>query len=64
MGQFMGYASYDLKTRCGICGEVGPREDMYDHSSYCQGPNEETIEEMKQEGCYLSDEEKEDEDGS
>ena len=26
MGQFMGYASYDLKTRCGICGEVGPPE--------------------------------------
>jgi|8_EtaG_2_1085327.scaffolds.fasta_scaffold81942_2 hypothetical protein len=40
MGQFMGYASYDLKTRCGICGEVGPREDMYDHSSYCQGAPE------------------------
>ena len=40
MGQFMGWASYDLKTRCGICGEVGPREDMYDHSSYCQGPPE------------------------
>ena len=35
MGQFMGYASYDLKTRCEICGEVGPREDMDDHELYC-----------------------------
>lgn len=40
MGQFMGWQSYDLKTRCGICGEVGPREDMDDHELYCQGPPE------------------------
>jgi len=73
MGQFMGWQSYDLKTRCEICGEVGPREDMDDHELYCQGPSdeeefvkqsEETIEEMKRESCYLSDEEKKDEDGT
>ena len=40
MGQFMGWQSYDLKTRCGICGEVGPREDMDDHELYCQGAPE------------------------
>ena len=40
MGEFMGWKSYDLKTRCGICGEVGPREDMDDHELYCQGPPE------------------------
>jgi len=38
MGEFMGWASYDLITICGICGEEGPREDMDDHSLYCQGP--------------------------
>ena len=55
MGQFMGWKSYDLITICGICGEEGKREDMEDHSSYCQGPSndeefldqsEKTIEEM------------------
>jgi len=40
MGQFMGWQSYDLKTRCEDCGEEGSREDMDDHELYCQGPPE------------------------
>ena len=32
MGQFMGYASYDLKTVCVHCEESGPREDMENHT--------------------------------
>ena len=69
MGQFMGWQSYDLPHRCGICGELGDEEDMENH--YCQGneqeflkQSEETIKEMGQEGCYLSQKEKKDEDGS
>jgi len=73
MGQFMGWQSYDLPHRCEICGEMGEEEDIENHD--CPGPSlsdvqeflkqsEETIEEMGQEGCYLSQKEKKDEDES
>jgi hypothetical protein len=48
MGQFMGWKSYDLPHRCGICGEMGDEEDMENH--YCQGTDkdEETEEEEEE----------------
>ena len=39
MGQFMGYASYGLRTRCDHCGESGPREEMEDH--HCEEMDDE-----------------------
>tara|TARA_R110002167_G_scaffold63477_2_gene179262 strand:+ start:314 stop:526 length:213 start_codon:yes stop_codon:yes gene_type:complete len=65
MGQFLGYQSYTRHTYCRACGERWPSEDT-EHYHSCTVKNysdeddeeEETIEEMKQEGCYLSDEEK------
>lgn len=52
MGQFMGWQSYDLPHRCGICGELGEEEDI---EQCCQGneqeflkQSEETIKEMGQ----------------
>jgi hypothetical protein len=68
MGQFMGWQSYDLPHRCDVCGELGEEEDI---EQCCQGneqeflkQSEKTIEEMGQEGCYLSQKEKEDKDES
>ena len=51
MGQFMGYASYDLITICGHCGEEGPSEDMKDHYLYCteRDKDDETEEEEEDE---------------
>ena len=74
MGQFLGYQSYTRHTYCPACGEEWPTEDV-DHLHSCTvkdysdeeefiEQSEETIEEMKREGCYLSDEEKKNEDGS
>ena len=45
MGQFMGYASYDLRTRCDHCGESGPREDMEDQCDEMWGVDEDDEEE-------------------
>ena len=74
MGQFMGYKSYTRHTYCRACGEQWPSEDTeHYHSCTVKGysddeefveQSEETIEEMKQEGCYLSDEEKKHKDGT
>jgi hypothetical protein len=71
MGQFLGYQSYTRHTYCRACGEQWPSEDT-EHYHSCtvkdykdeDDEEEETIEEMKQEGCYLSDEEKKNEDGT
>ena len=56
MGQFMGYASYDLITICGHCGEEGPREDMKDHYLYCteRDKDDETEEEEEDEDKQLT----------
>ena len=71
MGQFMGYQSYTRHTFCQACGEEWPSEDT-DHYHICPvsddeeflNQSEKTIEEMGQEGCYLSQKEKEDKDES
>tara|TARA_Y100001951_G_scaffold95004_1_gene92002 strand:+ start:15 stop:167 length:153 start_codon:yes stop_codon:yes gene_type:complete len=46
MGQFMGWASYDLKTICVHCGETGPREDMEDH--HCEEMDDEEDEDEEE----------------
>lgn len=50
MGQFMGWASYDLKTRCEDCGEEGLIEDMDDHELCCPGPPDHEGDEPDEEG--------------
>ena len=74
MGQFMGYQSYTRHTYCQACGEEWPSEDTEHYHScpvkdYSDGEefieqSEETIKEMGQEGCYLSEKEKKDGDES
>ena len=43
-GQFLGWASYETQWRCEICGEIGLKNDMFDHENYCQGEPEEEVE--------------------
>ena len=49
-GQFLGWASYDVEWRCEICGEIGPKDDMFDHENFCQGTSESEEDESEDDG--------------
>ena len=38
MGQFLGWASYDIKWRCEHCGEECDPEDVHEHDD-CEEEN-------------------------
>ena len=62
MGQFLGWQTYGRFTVCEHCGERWPSDEEDEH--FCEKEfvkqSEETIEEMKQESCYLKGKKNED----